>query len=277
VKKIFIFCLYCVVFTLIPAASILAQGGKDDSKGKPFPALELPVDEGDSYYLSEIADDDDESFLISETTAVTEGESPVTPETTAVNDDRFSPVPQKPVVSEEYKGIDKNSRGSADANTAESAAVTAVPAPLPPSSPPPVPQPTPSHAPAPSRASSQPQPPVRTIAPTVNVIVPPAAPPAASPAAPPAPAYRPSMNVTPGMPDPYGNGVYRVQVGAFSNTDNAQQCFNRLKSAGFTPFYEQYGSLYRVVLTGIQAADMAGVIRRLEAAGFREAWIREER
>jgi len=271
VKKILIFCLYCVVFTLIPAASILAQGGKDSSKGKPFPALDVPVDEGDTYYLSEIVDDDDEFSFTPETTAAGGGESPVTPETTAINEDRYSSVPKKPVVSEEYKGIDKNSRGSADAAAAESAAVTAAPAP-PPSPPPLAPQPAPSRAP--------PQPPVRTIAPTVNVIVPPAMPPAAPPA-PPAPAappaYRPSMNVTPGMPDPCGNGVYRVQVGAFSNTGNAQQCFNRLKSAGFTPFYEQYGSLYRVVLTGIQAADMAAVIRRLEAAGFTDAWIREER
>ena len=277
-KKILIFCLYCVVFTLIPAVSILAQGGKDDSKSKPFPALEEPADEGETYYLSEIMDDDDESSLAPEPTAVSNGEMPITPETTAVNegkqpvtpetagvnDSKPSPAPRKTAVSEEHKGIDRNSRGNADANTAESAAVTAAPAP------PPAVQPQP----APSRAPPPQQPPVRTIAPTVNIIVPPAAPPAAPPAP---PAYRPSMNVTPGMPDPSGNGVYRVQVGAFSNTGNAQQCFNRLKSAGFTPFYEQYGSLYRVVLTGIQAADMAGVIRRLEAAGFREAWIREER
>jgi cell division septation protein DedD len=271
VKKISFFCLYCVILTLIPAVSILAQGGKDDSRSKPFPALEVPVDESETYYLSEIIDEDDESSLASETTAVSDDEMPITPETTAVNEGRQpvtpeitgvndsnpSPVPEKTAVS------DRNSRGSADA---ESAAVTAAPAPPPPAVQPP---------PAPSRAPPPQQPPVRTIAPTVNVIVPPAAPPAAAPAAP--PAYRPSMNVTPGMPNPSGNGVYRVQVGAFSNTGNAQQCFNRLKSAGFTPFYEQYGSLYRVVLTGIQAADMAGVIRRLEAAGFREAWIREER
>jgi len=79
------------------------------------------------------------------------------------------------------------------------------------------------------------------------------------------------------MPDPHGNGIYRVQLGAFSSTALAERCFNRLKSAGFTPYYEQYGSLYRVVITGVKAVDMAGVICRLESAGFTEAWVREER
>jgi len=121
-----------------------------------------------------------------------------------------------------------------------------------------------------------PQPPVRTVVPTVNIILPPAAPPPAAMS--PAPtAYNPPINVIPGMPDPYRNCAYRVQLGAFSNTGLAQQCFNRLKSAGFTPYYEQYGSMYRVVLVGIKAADMTWVIQRLEAAGFRDVWVREER
>ncbi|MDR0456163.1 MAG: SPOR domain-containing protein [Treponema sp.] len=123
-----------------------------------------------------------------------------------------------------------------------------------------------------SHSHLPPQPPVRTVAPTVNIILPSAAAPPAAP-----PAYRYSINVIPGMPDPYRGGVYRVQLGAFSNTGLAQQCFNRLKSTGFTPYYEQFGSLYRVVIIGIRAADMDGVIRRLEAAGFSDAWIREER
>jgi len=289
VKKILIFCLYCVVFTLIPAASILAQGGKDNLKDKPFPVPEAPEDEGETYFLSPMMDDDDESSFAPETTVVNEGELPVTPEATVVNEANLpvtpevtvinentpSPVPKKSDVSDENRGIDKNSYGSAGPNTtvsaAESAAASAVTA-TPHQPPPSQPQP-PAVQPQSAPSRLPPQPPVRTIAPTVNIIVPSAAP----PAAPPAPAYRPSINVTPGMPDPNSNGVYRVQVGAFSNTGNAQQCFNRLKSAGFTPFYEQYGNLYRVVLTGIQAADMTGVIRRLEAAGFTDAWIREER
>ena len=331
-KKILIFCLYCVVFTLLPAVSILAQGGKDNSKKKPFPALDAPAEEGDTFYLSEVLLDDsdsDETSLVSETTvvpettAVNKDEPLSSPEIMVVNEDKPSPVLKAaPVNEDRYPSvpqtaavIDRYSRSSADANTAasatestasaaesaaaaaqfaaaaaqsarvaESAAATATaaaasvnaaaPHQAPPSqAQPPVVQPQP----APSRVP--PQPPARTVVPTVNIIVPQTAPPAAATPPPSAapPAYRPSMNVTPGMPDPYSNGVYRVQLGSFSNTGLAQQCFNRLKAAGFTPFYEQYGSLYRVVISGIQAADMAGVIRRLEAAGFTDAWIREER
>jgi hypothetical protein len=354
VKKILIFCLYCVVFTLLPAVSILAQGGKDNSKAKPFPVLEVPVEEGETFYLSDMtsADDDtDETSLVPETTAVNKGEDTFTPEITTVNENKAPsapvaapvneynpPAPQAVVVNEnkappapvaapvnEYNPpapkaapvngynppvpvaapvIDRPSHGSADANTtttasaaesaaaaaqsaaaaaqsarvAESAAATATAAAASVST---VPrQPSPSQPPAvqpqPASPRAPPQPPARTVVPTVNIIVPQTAPPVAAPSAAP-PAYRPSMNVTPGMPDPYSNGVYRVQVGSFSNTGLAQQCFNRLKAAGLTPFYEQYGSLYRVVISGIQAADMAGVIRRLETAGFTDAWIREER
>jgi len=340
VKKILIFCLYCMIFTLLPAASILAQGGKDNSKSNPFSVLDVSVDEDDASSLSDTTfddDNDDETSFVPETTAAPEAiavdkdEAPVTLEITVVNEDKSSPVPKTPAVNEDIPSpvpktsavIDKPSRGGANANTtvstaestasaaesaaaaaqfaaaaaqsarvAESAAAaataaaatvtTAAPQQPPPSQPqppqqqPPAVQPQPPAVqpqPAPSRLP--PQPPARTVVPTVNIIVPQTAPPAAAPPAP--PAYRPSMNVTPGMPDPAGNGVYRVQLGSFSNTGLAQQCFNRLKAAGFTPFYEQYGSLYRVVITGIQAADMAGVIRRLEAAGFTDAWIREER
>jgi cell division septation protein DedD len=79
------------------------------------------------------------------------------------------------------------------------------------------------------------------------------------------------------MPDPYSGGVYRVQVGSFSNTGLAQQCFQRLQSAGFSPFYEPYGDMYRVLIIGIRAADMEWVVQRLAAAGFSEVWVREER
>ena len=85
------------------------------------------------------------------------------------------------------------------------------------------------------------------------------------------------MSVIPAMPNPYSSGLYRVQVGAFGSSGLAQQCFSRLLSAGFSPFYEPYGNVYRVVLPGIRAADMAAVVQRLAAAGFYEIWIREER
>ena len=85
-----------------------------------------------------------------------------------------------------------------------------------------------------------------------------------------------AAKIIPKMPDSRGNKVYRVQVGAFSVTNIAQECFNRLKSAGFSPAFERYGSLYRVVITGIKAADMPQAAQRLGSAGFTEVWVREE-
>jgi hypothetical protein len=45
---------------------------------------------------------------------------------------------------------------------------------------------------------------------------------------------------------------------------------------GFTPAYERYGDMYRVVLSGVRARDMPEVARLIGYAGFREILIREE-
>lgn len=37
-------------------------------------------------------------------------------------------------------------------------------------------------------------------------------------------------------PQPKGDGLFRVQVGAFANRDNAEKMLARLKKAGFTGF-----------------------------------------
>jgi rare lipoprotein A len=86
----------------------------------------------------------------------------------------------------------------------------------------------------------------------------------------------PAIRVIPSLPDPHNGKVYRMQVGAFSQAALAQVCFEKLRSAGLSPAYEQNGSLYRVVLSGINAADVSYTAQRLNAAGFTEAWIREE-
>jgi rare lipoprotein A (peptidoglycan hydrolase) len=100
-------------------------------------------------------------------------------------------------------------------------------------------------------------------------------PPAATsrPAPPPAAS---GINIIPKLPDPYSGKVYRIQIGAFSRVSLAQVCFDRLKAAGFSPAFEQNGNLYRVVLSGIKAAEVSYAAQRLGAAGFTEAWIREE-
>jgi rare lipoprotein A len=135
-----------------------------------------------------------------------------------------------------------------------------VEAPSPPPPPPPVAPPPPPPPPV-SQA------PVRTAPPETY--------PQYAPPAPPAQNRR--INVTPGLPSPYTNSVYRLQLGAFSSTGNAAQCFQRLIAAGLSPCYEQYGSLHRVVLPGIKAADVPWVVQRLESAGFTDVWVRQEK
>jgi cell division protein FtsN len=126
------------------------------------------------------------------------------------------------------------------------------------------------------------QPPVVTHVqpPAVTHVQPPAVahvqPPASKSVQTPVPAAINSAKIIPRLPDPSSMKVYRVQVGAFSRTVLAQEFFNRLKSAGFSPAFEQHGSLFRVVIPGIKASDMSSIAWRLGAAGFNEAWIREE-
>jgi cell division septation protein DedD len=129
--------------------------------------------------------------------------------------------------------------------------------------PPPPPLPPPE---LPLQQMPPPQEPARTASPAYQPYVPPA----------PSGQSR-RINITPGIPNPNTNQIYRLQLGAFSNTGNAAQCFQRLVSAGLSPCYEQYGSLHRIVLPGIRAADISRIIQRLEAAGFTDVWIRQEK
>jgi hypothetical protein len=83
------------------------------------------------------------------------------------------------------------------------------------------------------------------------------------------------VKVRPRMPDPRSGLVYRVQVGAYLKAGNAESSFNRLRAAGFSPAYERKGNYHRVIISGVRAADMRDVVRRLGSAGFSEVWLRE--
>ena len=85
-----------------------------------------------------------------------------------------------------------------------------------------------------------------------------------------------AAKITPNIPDPNSNGIYRVQVGAFENRNLAKTAYDRLKAAGFNPAYEPYSNMHRVVISGVRAADIPQVARRLGVAGFSSAWIRRE-
>jgi cell division protein FtsN len=81
----------------------------------------------------------------------------------------------------------------------------------------------------------------------------------------------------PRIPDPLSRSLYRIQVGSFLGEKNAAAAFNRVQAAGFSPVYERYGDYYRVVLTGLKAAYIEGITRRLGAAGFQDVLVSEER
>jgi hypothetical protein len=71
--------------------------------------------------------------------------------------------------------------------------------------------------------------------------------------------------------------IYRVQVGSFREGGNALAAFERLKGAGLSPAYEQNGAFFRVVLSGIPSGEVAGVLQKIYAAGFKDPLLREER
>jgi cell division septation protein DedD len=242
-KKTVLFCLYCVIFTLISVSFCFAQEEEEED------------------FLLEDYSFDDDAFVADSAVDYTVNAADYAASASAAAD---------------YAAT---AESAAAASSSASAAAAYAPPPQP-------------------QHQQPPQPPVRTEAPapSVTLVFPQAAPPVASappamsappvaPAPPPMsalPAPRHPINVIPTMPNPYSNSVYRVQVGAFSNTGLAQRCFNQLRSAGFEAFYEQnndgpYGVMYRVVRVGVRAADMAWVVQRLEAAGFSEIWLREER
>jgi cell division protein FtsN len=67
---------------------------------------------------------------------------------------------------------------------------------------------------------------------------------------------------------------YRLQVGSFLEVKNAVNTLNRLRTAGFSPYYERYGNYYRVVILGVRAADVQGMVSRLGTIGFQEVLVR---
>ncbi|WP_010256147.1 SPOR domain-containing protein [Treponema primitia] len=120
--------------------------------------------------------------------------------------------------------------------------------------------------------------PARIPAPPPRVAPAPRVAPTSPPRAAPAPVYQgPSVSVVPRMPGPRDNTLYRVQVGAFKTRVNAQEAFNRLLNAGFSPVFEVQGGLTRVQIPWIRGYEVRALGERLYNAGFREVLLREER
>ena len=84
------------------------------------------------------------------------------------------------------------------------------------------------------------------------------------------------INIIPKLPDPSNKNKFRVQVGAFKNSTYARNCFDKLTSIGLNPAFEQFDSIIRVVIPGVNAADIAQTAARIGEAGFSEVLLREE-
>jgi len=82
--------------------------------------------------------------------------------------------------------------------------------------------------------------------------------------------------VTSNQPVSKNQVLYRVQIGAFQNTDNVQRNLIKLRSAGFNPILERSGTYTRVIIPRIEAQNLTATINRLNNIGFMDTWVRNE-
>jgi rare lipoprotein A len=86
----------------------------------------------------------------------------------------------------------------------------------------------------------------------------------------------PGVRLIPNI-SPLPGKTYKLQVGSYKDPRSAVNAFERLRNAGLGPSYERYQDFYRVVLAGIRGAEVQSVTEKLDAAGFHEAVIREDK
>jgi len=73
------------------------------------------------------------------------------------------------------------------------------------------------------------------------------------------------------------DGRWRIQLGSFTNEDNATRLVMRLRSEGFNPAFEKSDGLTRVVLSGIAGAELDQTKGKLHQAGHAQYLVRQER
>ena len=98
----------------------------------------------------------------------------------------------------------------------------------------------------------------------------------AAPVATPSVFQAPAAQIRGTVPDPDNANLYRLQVGSYNVPRNAVIAFERVRDLGLNPSYEQHDNFYRVVLSGLRAADIPVIAQILGNAGFREVIIRQE-
>jgi len=86
---------------------------------------------------------------------------------------------------------------------------------------------------------------------------------------------QPEVRVVPGLPDPTSDRIYRLQVGAWSDTDGALIAFRQLREAGFNTIQEYSQDRYRVFAFGVPASEVFFVVQQLGGMGFRDIYISE--
>jgi len=78
------------------------------------------------------------------------------------------------------------------------------------------------------------------------------------------------------IPNKNSTKLYQIQVGAFKNTQNAENVTARLRREGFKPVNEKYLDYTRVMVTGIPSKQIQNYLTRIKRMGFDEVIIRED-
>ena len=78
-----------------------------------------------------------------------------------------------------------------------------------------------------------------------------------------------SKPTTPVGPDKEPNVVYRVQTGAFTNRNNAENMLKKVKAAGFDAFMVKVGNTYKIQVGAFSKKTNAdSMLKKLKSAGF---------
>ncbi len=70
--------------------------------------------------------------------------------------------------------------------------------------------------------------------------------------------------------------TWRIQLASFAREENATSFVVKLRKDGFNPAFERAGAMTRVVLAGMQDAELHSTRTRLEGAGYAGVLVRQE-
>jgi hypothetical protein len=83
-----------------------------------------------------------------------------------------------------------------------------------------------------------------------------------------------SIIVTGRIPDATDSRLYQIQVGSYKDIRNAENSFEKLRTASLNPSYEKYLDYTRVLLRGIKAGDIPSYIEKIKRTDFPEVFIK---